>query len=69
MRVVLLSSALIAAAAVMALMAGNTIRPDSSGTRGSARVRDACDVAWVGANGAEPFWRGRITSIDYNFWH
>ena len=36
--------------------------------RTGMRVPAACEVAWVGANGEEPYWRGRIASIEYTFW-
>jgi hypothetical protein len=37
--------------------------------RSGMRIPTVCEVAWIGAKGPEPYWRGRITSIDYNFWH
>ena len=36
--------------------------------RSGMRIPEACAVAWIGANGEEPYWRGRIASIDYTFW-
>lgn len=36
--------------------------------RGGMRIPLYCEVAWIGADGAEPYWRGRIATIDYEFW-
>jgi hypothetical protein len=36
--------------------------------RGGMRIPLYCEVAWIGAHGAEPYWRGRISTIDYEFW-
>jgi hypothetical protein len=35
--------------------------------RGGMRIPISCEVAWAGANGLEPYWRGRITDIAYAF--
>jgi hypothetical protein len=29
---------------------------------------DRCEVAWMGSDGPEPYWRGRISTIEYEFW-
>ena len=39
------------------------------GDRSGMRMPLFCEVAWVGHNGPEPYWRGRITNIEYVFWH
>jgi hypothetical protein len=36
--------------------------------RSGIRVPQYCEVAWLGPNGPEPYWRGRISTIDYTFW-
>lgn len=35
--------------------------------RSGMRIPTRCEVAWLGPDGAEPYWRGRISSIDYTF--
>ena len=35
--------------------------------RGGMRIPLYCEAAWAGANGFEPYWRGRITDIAYAF--
>jgi hypothetical protein len=39
------------------------------GDRSGMRIPLFCEVAWVGEGGPEPYWRGRITNIEYVFWH
>lgn len=36
--------------------------------RSGIRVPQYCEVAWMGSNGPEPYWRGRISTIEYEFW-
>jgi hypothetical protein len=36
--------------------------------RSGIRVPQYCEVAWMGLNGPEPYWRGRISTIEYEFW-
>jgi hypothetical protein len=36
--------------------------------RSGVRIPLFCEVAWIGSNGPEPYWRGRISSIEYVFW-
>jgi hypothetical protein len=36
--------------------------------RSGMRIPLFCEVAWIGATGPEPYWRGRITNIEYVFW-
>ena len=36
--------------------------------RSGMRIPLRCEVSWVGAAGPEPYWRGRISSIEYSFW-
>lgn len=36
--------------------------------RSGMRIPTVCEVAWIGPNGPEAYWRGRITAIDYTFW-
>ena len=35
--------------------------------RGGMLIPLRCEVAWVGPNGAESYWRGRTTSIEYRY--
>lgn len=35
--------------------------------RSGVRIPLSCEVAWAGRNGPEPYWRGRLVSIDYSF--
>jgi hypothetical protein len=35
--------------------------------RGGMRIPLYCEVSWIGEGGPEPYWRGRITTIDYAF--
>ena len=35
--------------------------------RGGMIIPIYCEVAWLGANGPEPYWRGRMSSIEYEF--
>jgi hypothetical protein len=37
------------------------------GDRSGIRIPLFCEVAWVGDGGPEPYWRGRISNIDYLF--
>ena len=37
------------------------------GDRSGIRIPLFCEVAWVVDGGAEPYWRGRISNIDYVF--
>jgi len=36
--------------------------------RSGIRVPQYCEVAWMGSDGPEPYWRGRISTIEYEFW-
>ena len=36
--------------------------------RSGIRVPQYCEVAWMGLNGPEPYWRGRISTIRFEFW-
>jgi hypothetical protein len=36
--------------------------------RSGMRVPLGGEVAWLPPEGAKPYWRGRITEIDYEFW-
>jgi hypothetical protein len=36
--------------------------------RSGMRIPLYCEVAWVGANGPEPYWRGHIATIEYMYW-
>ena len=36
--------------------------------RSGIRVPQYCEVAWMGPQGPEPYWRGRISRIEYEFW-
>jgi hypothetical protein len=36
--------------------------------RSGMRIPTSCEVSWTGPGGAEPYWRGRITAIDYTLW-
>jgi hypothetical protein len=36
--------------------------------RSGIRVPQYCEVAWMGSHGPEPYWRGRISRIEYEFW-
>lgn len=36
--------------------------------RSGIRVPQYCEVAWMGSHGPEPYWRGRISTIEYEFW-
>jgi hypothetical protein len=38
------------------------------GERSGMRIPLFCEVAWIGEGGPEPYWRGRITKIEYVFW-
>ena len=35
--------------------------------RSGIRVPQYCEVAWMGSHGPEPYWRGRISTIEYEF--
>lgn len=34
--------------------------------RGGMRIPLHCEVAWIGPHGPEPYWRGRVATIDYD---
>jgi hypothetical protein len=35
--------------------------------RNGMTIPQSCEVAWISKKGAEPYWRGRIASIEYDF--
>jgi hypothetical protein len=37
------------------------------GTRGGMSVPLEGEVAWIHPEGARPYWRGRITRLNYEF--
>ena len=36
--------------------------------RAGMRIPTSCEVSWIGRGGPEPYWRGRITAINYSLW-
>ena len=44
------------------------IRCAEYATRAGMCIPLFCEVAWMGANGPERYWRGRIATIEYEFW-
>lgn len=45
------------------------IQCDEHRERDGMTIPLRCEVAWIAAGRPEPYWRGRITSIDYEFGH
>jgi hypothetical protein len=44
-----------------------TIACDDYQQRAGMMIPVHCEVAWMGDGGAEPYWRGRITSVSYRY--
>lgn len=42
------------------------VRCEDFETHAGMRIPVRCEVAWVGANGPEPYWRGRVIEARYN---